>query len=79
MAWEHTSDPSVRAYRVYFASATFPDVESATLAAEVQASNSSASPLRPSRTDQFDRVVHRGHTGDDVFERTSVEPVFLAL
>ena len=79
VAWEHTSDPSVRAYRVYFASATFPDVESATLAAEVQASNSfritaAAFPELTNSTGWYIAVT----PVDDVFERTSVEPVFLA-
>ena len=80
MAWEHTSDPSVRAYRVYFASATFPDVESATLAAEVQASNSfritaAAFPELTNSTGWYIAVT----PVDDVFERTSVEPVFWPL
>ena len=80
VAWEHTSDPSVRAYRVYFASATFLDVESATLAAEVQASNSfritaAAFPELTNSTGWYIAVT----PVDDVFERTSVEPVFLAL
>lgn len=78
VAWEHTNDPSVRAYRVYFASESFPDVESATLAGEVTASNS----FRISST-SFPELVNS--TGwyiavtpvDDTFERTSVETVFL--
>ena len=79
VAWQHTNDPSVRAYRVYFASATFPDVESATLAGEVQASNSfritaAAFPGLVNSTGWYIAVT----PVDDVFERTSVEPVFLA-
>jgi len=78
VAWQHTNDPSVRAYRVYFASATFPDVGSATLAGEVQASNS----FRIAAT-SFPELVNSSGWYiavtpiDDVFERTSVEPVFL--
>ena len=40
VAWDHTGDPTVRAYRVYFASESYDDVEVATLAGEVFASNS---------------------------------------
>ena len=79
VAWQHTNDPSVRAYRVYFAEATFPDVESATLAGEVQASNSfritaAAFPELVNSTGWYIAVT----PVDDVFERTTVEPVFLA-
>lgn len=79
VAWEHTNDPSVRAYRVYFASESFPDVESAILAGEVQASNS----YRIS-ADTFPELVNSSGwyiavtPVDDTFERTSVETVFLA-
>jgi hypothetical protein len=79
VAWDHTNDPSVRAYRVYFASESYADVEVATLAGEVLASNSFKI-----TADAFPELVNS--TGwyiavtpvDDVFERKTVEPVFLA-
>jgi hypothetical protein len=79
VAWDHTNDPSVRAYRVYFASESYADVEIATLAGEVLASNSFKI-----TADAFPELVNS--TGwyiavtpvDDVFERKTVEPVFLA-
>ena len=79
VAWDHTGDPTVRAYRVYFASESYDDVEVATLAGEVFASNS----LRIS-AEAFPELVNSSGwyiavtPVDDAFERRSVEPVFLA-
>lgn len=79
VAWDHTNDPSVRAYRVYFASESYADVEIATLAGEVLASNSfkitaEAFPELVNSTGWYIAVT----PVDDVFERKTVEPVFLA-
>ena len=79
VAWDHTNDPSVRAYRVYFASESYADVEAATMAGEVLTSSSFKI-----TADAFPQLVNS--TGwyiavtpvDDAFERKTVEPVFLA-
>jgi hypothetical protein len=78
VAWEHTTDASVNAYRIYYAPTSFVDVGDATFAGEVKASNS----FRIEASMHTDLVNSSGWyiavtPVDDAFERLSVEPVYL--
>ena len=78
VAWEHTTDASVNAYRIYYASTSFVDVGDATFAGEVKASNS----FRIEASMHTDLVNSSGWyiavtPVDDAFERLSVEPVYI--
>lgn len=78
VAWEHTTDASVNAYRIYYAASPFSEVGDATFAGEVKASNS----FRILSSEHPDVVNTSGWyvavtPVDDAFERLSVEPVYL--
>lgn len=79
VAWEHTTDANVNAYRIYFSQTPFDDISNARFAGEVKASNSFiiealAHPDLDNSSDWYVGVT----PVDDNYERQGVEPVLLA-